>query len=267
MAQYGWHNSPDSVHGQVNYFIKGCQRILKENLVGVYLHGDLASEHFNMTHSAIELLVVSADQISPTHQYFLATELLFVLSGHPSPFDVFYLRRPHLIDWRFPTYYEWHYSEAKRPQFEADLEKYAWRKWAFEKRESTAIASHLTLLQKYGMTLLGVDLQSVFPAVPYDDFRASLLHDYTRLRDKPLNHPLDTILTMCRVLHHFKTDEIATRVDGALWALRALPSDYHPIIEQALRAHREGTPQPDSEYSIHAFVGYVGAQMEALLHP
>lgn len=265
MAQYGWHNSPDSVYGQINYFIKGCQRILKEDLVGVYLHGALASGDFNPTHSEIDLLVVTKGEISPTHQYFLASELIFVISGFPSPLDVLYLRRDHLADWRYPAPYELHYNEAQRPQFEADLEKYAWRKWSQQKRESTALASHITMLKQHGVTLFGEEIDTLFPDVPLADFRASLLQDYMRLRDKPLKNPIDTVLTMCRILHHFKTGAISTRDAGAAWALQNLPEDYHPIVMQTLTAYREGTPIPKSEYQIHALVGYMGAQMETML--
>lgn len=265
MAQYGWHNSPDSVHGQIRYFIKGCQRILQEDLVGVYLYGALADGTFNPAHSMVELLVVADKAISPTNQYFLVVELIFIISGFPAPFAVTWLRREQLAEWQHPMPYELQYHERDRAQFKADLEKYGWRTWGQRKRVDTHLAAHIGFLQKHGLTLYGESLEAMFPPVPLAAFREALLAEYARLRDKPLDNPLYTIMDLCRIWHHFKTGAINTRVEGARWALATLPPDYHPIVEQALAAFRDDDPLPADDYAIHALVGFVGAQMEAML--
>ncbi|SHE36805.1 Nucleotidyltransferase domain-containing protein [Caldanaerobius fijiensis DSM 17918] len=58
MAQYSWFNCPENVHNQINGLLKDVKCCLKDNMVGIYLHGSLAMGCFNPEISDIDILVI-----------------------------------------------------------------------------------------------------------------------------------------------------------------------------------------------------------------
>ena len=83
MAQFGWADCPDPYKIQVNTFLEELQKVLGDDLVGVYLHGSLALKCFNPIRSDINLLVVSSQPLSSAQKRHLGS-LLVHLSHKPA---------------------------------------------------------------------------------------------------------------------------------------------------------------------------------------
>lgn len=113
MAFYSWDNSPSSTKEQINTFIKLVTERLSDNLIGVYLHGSLSMKCFNPEKSDIDLIIVTVKQMNITTKKKIIEELL-VLSNNPHPIEVSFIIYDDLKEWKYPTPFDLHYSEAWR---------------------------------------------------------------------------------------------------------------------------------------------------------
>lgn len=264
MALYGWHDAPEGTQRQIEYFVKGCQRIIEGELVGVYLHGSLAMGTYNPRHSDVDLLVVTRDPLSVSNQYLIAAELVFIISGHPSPIEVSYLNRAQLETWQYPTPFDFHYNETWRRQFERDLQDGSWKNWGQGQQADTGLAAHFTILHHFGDVLFGEAIESVFPQVPAEDFRDSILNDYRAIRQNLQGNPMYSVLNMCRVLQALEARSVGSKVAGGMWALENLAPEHHSLIEAAL-AHYSADNTDDlyplDEDAVEAFATYMDSRL------
>src|SRR5688572_5990952 len=127
MSQFGWHNCPADVKAQIEYLIGSFRRELDDNLIGVYLHGSLATGCFNPLRSDIDILVVTRQKMTVETKRELA-RLLLEISRQPAPIEISFLTFDDLHPWRHPTPYDFHYSEDWREKFESAPVDGKWKK-------------------------------------------------------------------------------------------------------------------------------------------
>ncbi len=60
MAQYTWRTCSKVIQSEVNTLRTELQRLLGQNLLGIYLHGSLALGGFQPGRSDIDVIVVTA---------------------------------------------------------------------------------------------------------------------------------------------------------------------------------------------------------------
>jgi predicted nucleotidyltransferase len=133
-------------------FIKLTLDILKDNVMGIYLHGSLAMGCFNPIRSDIDLLVNTHRQIHVEERHLLVNELL-ALSGSPFPIEVSFLKINDLKPFQFPTPFELHYSEFWRDRFLKDTPSTILEQTNICDPD---IAAHLMVTQKRGICLFSV---------------------------------------------------------------------------------------------------------------
>ena len=61
---YNYYNAPREIKLILDEIVKSYYGILKDNLVGIYLHGSLALGCFNPKVSDIDFLIVARDKLS-----------------------------------------------------------------------------------------------------------------------------------------------------------------------------------------------------------
>jgi hypothetical protein len=118
-----------------------CQKIvdlLRDDLVGIYLHGSLAMGCFNPQHSDMDVLVVSQAAIPLPVKAELG-RLLLRLSLLPSPIEIHFLNLAGLHPWRYPPPFDLHYSGPWRDRFERDLASGGWLPAALRPTIRTAL--------------------------------------------------------------------------------------------------------------------------------
>ena len=120
MSQYGWDNCPDAARSQVIRLVDGFRTIVDGNLAGVCLHGSLALGCFNPLRSDLDLLAVTHAAMDAGVKRRLAQFLLDV-SQQPHHLELSFLRRADLHPWRYPTPFDFHYSESWRTAFTEQL--------------------------------------------------------------------------------------------------------------------------------------------------
>ena len=233
MTQYGWEDCPRSVSAQIRDFADATTLLLNPNLVGIYLHGSLAMGCFNPHHSDIDLLVITRRPMELNIKWEVA-QLLLLASFVPQPIEISFLAQADLVPWRFPTPFDFHYSETWRGTIQRQLQDGTWRQWNPETRCDPDLAAHVTITRQRGISLLGAPIADVFPDVPAADYLASILGDSRDTLDGPLDGPVYAILNACRVYAFMVEGRVCSKQEGGVWALATLPDDVRPAVETAL---------------------------------
>ncbi len=266
MPAFGWANCPAAVRAQADGLLAGFQATLADNLVGVYLHGSLATGCFNPLRSDVDLLAVTREPMAVAVKRRLA-KLLLTRSRQPSPVEISFLVRADLTPWRHPAPYDFHYSEDWRTTFGRDLESGAWREWNAVPRRDPDLAGHITVTHHRGVCLYGPPIAEVFPPVPRADFLASILGDVLDAQfglNSDLSHPTYVILNACRTYAYLRTGQVLSKDEGGVWALDALPMRFRPTVTAALDAYRDrGDERGLEQEAVAALAAYLRAAITA----
>jgi streptomycin 3"-adenylyltransferase len=264
MSFYGWRDCPDEIKAQVERLMLGFRDIARENLTGLYLHGSLAMGCFNPRRSDLDLLAVTASDLPQESRLPLASFLL-ENSRRPAPVEISFLRQSDFHPWRYPTPFDFHYSETWREFFVLSLENNR-----FPASDSphldTDLAAHITVTRQRGIRLFGLPIIEIFPPVPEKDFIDSLWQDtlsdefgLTAETDKPVY----VILNACRTLAYLHTRQVLSKAEGGEWAIQTLPSPFRPLIRQALDIYQGEEPDEDLSRSASAqFVDFMRAKFD-----
>jgi hypothetical protein len=240
MSQYGWASCPPDVRRQVDRLTAGLRTCLAENLSGVYLHGSLAMACFNPARSDVDLLV-TVHRAMPVETKRDLAGLLLDISRRPSPIELSCLSRADLVPWRYPTPFDFHYSETWREATIRDLVGDGWREWNAAQRCDEDLAGHIAVTRRRGVCLYGPPAVAAFPVVPRRDFLASVLGDVLSPEyglDAVAKNPIYVVLNACRTLAYLRSGEILSKDEGGVWALQALPGRFHSTLAAALDAYR-----------------------------
>jgi hypothetical protein len=204
----------------------------------VYLHGSLAMGCFNPARSDLDVLVVCKTPTSRPVKSAFARALLHV-SKTPRPVEISVLALEHLHPWRYPTPYDWHYSETHRRTFQAKVMPSIYAEGAPTPKDYD-LAAHITILHHYGVVLHGAPIAETFPAVPPEDYRDSILRDAEQARLTILDTPVYSVLNLCRVYAYLREGLILSKDQGGQWAYKQLPDEHHALILWALASYRGG---------------------------
>jgi streptomycin 3"-adenylyltransferase len=128
VAQYSFENCPPAIESQVLTLVGAMESSLRENLIGIYLHGSLAMGCFNPAISDLDLLAVTRRSMPPQTKRAIA-ELLLRYSLAPIPVEIILLRQVDFTPWQYPTPFDFHYSEMWRERFIQDLQTGEWQSW------------------------------------------------------------------------------------------------------------------------------------------
>jgi streptomycin 3"-adenylyltransferase len=224
----------------------------RSDLVGVYLHGSLATGCFNPACSDLDLLAVLRRDLSPSERRDLAG-LMLARSGAPIPLEISILHLKDLWPWRHPTPYIFHYSKDWRDRFNQTLTSGDEASIATLGVEGDGLdedlAGHVTITRMRGICLWGAPIASVFPPVPAQDYAASIVADLHWARNRLQQYPIYAVLNMCRVYAFLRDGLVCSKQEGAEWALGVLAPELHALIHASLGAYGgDGrTPSLDPE--------------------
>jgi streptomycin 3"-adenylyltransferase len=260
--QYTWENVSKVIQSEVNTLTTEFQRLLKENLIGVYLHGSLALGGFKPERSDIDLLVVVGQKMAVEVKKEIV-ELLLRVSRFPRPVEISFLVEKDIFPYRNPLPYDLHYSEKWREQLQQDVRGEGWKHWDDQPKYDPDLVAHLTILHQNGIVLYGKPIAETLPVVPEHDFRNALLMDLRDAIKNPLHNPIHFVLNACRDEAYFREGTILSKDAGAEWALVNLPAQFHPLIEQSLALYRGERPgRPPGRSALNDFAIFIEKEIQ-----
>jgi len=263
MLQYSWENCSRVIQSEVNTLTAEFQRLLKENLIGVYLHGSLALGGFKPERSDIDLIVVTAQHIELEVKRQLV-ELLLRISRFPRPVEISFLVKQDIFPYQNPLPYDLHYSETWRDTMQQAVRDGGWRQWDDTVQYDPDLAAHLTVLQHYGICLYGEPIAEALPHVPERDFRAAITSDLHEAVRERLHNPMYFVLNACRVEAYIREGKILSKDAGGEWGVANLPDQFHVLIEQSLALYRSERPgRPAGRSALNDFATYIELELQA----
>lgn len=233
-----WDNCDEDIKSFIDKLVAKLKSYLDNNLVGIYLHGSLAIGSYYRPKSDIDLLVVVHNKLKPPEREIIAK----IIAEHS-------LSRPTVGDAELsiiltetakhipvPVPFEVHYSSKLYEDIMFGNIDY------IQDNFDTDLQAHLTWVIQRGVCLMGKPIKETFGNIDWQIFWDGVLDDYQWIisDENILETPFYGVLNICRTLQFFEeqSQELHSKDEGGEWALKNLPREYHPIIQQALDAYR-----------------------------
>lgn len=226
---------------------------LGHNLVGIYLHGSRATGDHGPS-SDVDYLVVVEHRLNLDEKRKLVAELRELSRCAPAHgIEMSVITRATLLRFRHPAPFEFHFSRDWLERYdrgEVDLEV---------SRTDADLASHVVQTRERGRLLFGEAIESVFPPIDRSYHVDATLNDAGWILKNPGEHPLYTVLNLCRALAVVEEGMTPSKLEAAEWALGTIPAELHSLVREASRRYRAGeTGDGLDERQLTPFVNYVG---------
>ena len=223
----------------IEEFAERSKSILRDDLVGVYLHGSAVMGCFNPEKSDIDLIVVVRRPMSdPVKRAFLEMVVDLSAQGPAKGIEMSVVLRDACKPFVYPTPYELHFSAGHLAAYREDPEGYIRRMQGDDKD----LAAHFTILQKRGRCLYGAPIEDVFEEVPRRGYLDAIWYDVENAPEEITAYPMYLTLNLARVLAYTEEGLILSKKEGGAWALDRLPPEYHPLIRDALQEYTQSVP-------------------------
>lgn len=214
--------------------------MLRDQLVGVYLHGSAAYGGFVPGHSDIDVLAVSSASLSEEQKRAIADGLS--QDALPCPARELELSLVTLPTIREPPElpaFELHISTGDNPH---------WIDGA--KREGDAdLVVHFAHVRDHGRAIAGPEPRDVFGPVARRSLMNALLLDARwAARKAPLHYQ---VLNACRVSRFLEEGSLCSKIEGARWAAERTTDPS--VVEAAVVRQKGGDARLD-EQAVRAFV-------------
>ena len=250
-------------------FVMQNQKILKHNLVGIYLHGSAVMGCFNPEKSDIDLLVVVKEDIPDAVKREYMDMVIGLNSYAPEKgIELSIVKENVCNPFVYPTPFELHFSVAHLNWYLSNPEDYI----AKMKGTDKDLAAHFTIIYHRGKVLWGKDIREIFGKVPDADYMDSIWCDIEGAQEEILENPMYMILNLCRVLAYKKENLILSKKEGGEWGINYLSESvenydkylsYRKLIEAALKEYETGATMIVNEAVTVEFAEFMLQQIKA----
>ena len=210
-------------------------RILSDNLVGIYVHGSIAFGCFNWDKSDIDFLVVTKEIPSLEEKKELIKALMELDKVcPPKGLEMSLVLEKVCSKFVYPTPFELHFSNAHKEKCKSNIEEYVKAMNGVDKD----LAAHFTVIRSVGIVLCGKDIATLFGEIPKANYIDSIKCDVECAEDEIVENPIYIVLNLCRVLAYMRENLIISKEQGGLWGIKKLPSVYVPVIKEAVKCYQ-----------------------------
>ncbi len=252
MSNDATHPTPyPDINAVLHEVLARVQTILGLQVVGMYLHGSLASGHFDPQRSDIDFLVVTTDELSDESLAALAAmhaEIAMGASPWARRLEGSFLPRHALR--RYDAARARHPSVGVGQPFRV---RHHHNDWVIQRY----------LIREQGIALASPHPRTLIDPVGPDDLRQAVrailrewwlpkLQDPAWVNDR--EYQAFTVLRMCRALHTLHEGTVAPKPVAADWAQGALGERWVGLIQRALR-WRSDDSSVDMD-DVLALIGY-----------
>ena len=238
----GYKDLPSEISNQINSVVKIWKRHLRDNLIGVYLHGSIALNAFQPDSGDIDILVVVKDSIEISTKLEIARNIIEI-DRKPCPLEMSAVKQKDAINWKTPGNCVFHYSDFWTAKYlerfrNPDLEVYV----ADHEFPDADVTSYIRLLKQYGIVLYGREIEEIFADVSDEDFWSAISADIEEYDF----HAYDTrylasnVLILGRILSFKKEKRILSKYEGGLWMIKNVPENLKYLPELAMKIWFEG---------------------------
>ena len=260
---YDYEKCPDDVKKLINDIVKSFRKTLKDNLVGVYLHGSLAMGCFNPNYSDIDMLIVVEREMNVEDKRLFIKDFLDAIKSKKIPkkgieFSVIQIK--YLRNFEYPTPFELHYSKMWREAYEQNRVDFS------KRNRDPDLAAHIVVTLNRGICLYGKPIYDVFKPIPEKFYVESILYDAKDIERNPMEDPVYSILNLCRILYYLKERVVSSKKEAGEWAIEILPEDLKRLVNKALRIYMGDVKEIKwDERRVKNFVEFAFLEVKRLL--
>ena len=220
----------------IKEFTEQTIRILKDYLAGVYLHGSCAMGCFNPEKSDIDFIIVVDHHLSDlVKREYLDMVVGYNALGPAKGIEMSIVLREVCKPFVYPTPYELHFSSGHLDRYKDDPDGFVREMNGTDKD----LAAHFTIINKRGRCLYGALIEEMFGEVPSRDYMDSIWYDVENAAEEITKYTMYLTLNLARVLAYKEEGLVLSKKEGGEWATRHLPSEYCPLITDAMREYCE----------------------------
>lgn len=248
-----WPEVDMEIKKYMDRLIELLQKQLKHHLVGIYLHGSLATGSYYFPKSDIDIIVVVTKPLLPE----VAKELNILIARYSD-------LRPTVGDIELsavtadtarnvpePVPYELHYSSSWRDRILNDEVQYGNNPF------DSDLYAHLLYVKKRGCCLYGESIHKVFGNVNWDNFMFAVMDDlhWILADENILESPYYGILNICRSFQLLREDvqNVYSKDEGGEWGLRYFPEQFKPVINMALSVYQSNSAIDEADKKTGGF--------------
>lgn len=238
--------------------VEQSQKILGDNLIGIYLHGSAVMGCFNEKTSDVDLLIVVKEAVSNNTKHCFMDMVVKLNAYAPKKgIELSIVRKSVCNPFAYPTPFELHFSIAHLEWYQANPLDY------IDKMKGTDkdLAAHFTNICNSGKCLYGSSIKDVFGAVSKEFYFDSICNDIEQSEKEIMENPTYIILNLCRVLAYKKEELILSKREGGKWGVCNVPGKYHTLILQALDEYLFNKTTEWDENNAHEYAAYMLAQI------
>lgn len=224
----------------LNAFVHEVTTELRENLVGIYLVGSIASGDFDLD-SDVDFLVVTNAELTEANMKSLQdiqTKINAIDCYPAKHLEGSYISISDLNNWDIVGEKKLYYFDNGSTTYEESTHDNQWHvRW---------------ILRERGITLVGPKPETILKSIPLNELlneiKTTMLQVMKVFQDE-INRPLGfwnsrfgqsfTVLTYCRMLHTLHTGTVQSKKAGAQWAKEFVDPKWVKLIDQSWN-EREG---------------------------
>ena len=218
----------------LNIFANELAAELRDNLVGIYLVGSIATGDFDLD-SDVDFLVVTNTELTEATMKSLQDiqAKIYSMDCYPAKhLEGSYISIDDLNDWNTVGQKELYYFDNGSITYERTTHDNQWHvRW---------------ILRERGITLTGRKPETILKPIPLNkmvnETKATMLQAMKDFQDK-ISQPLSFwnskfgqsffVLTYCRMLHTLHTGTVQSKKAGMLWAKQFVDPKWADLIDQA----------------------------------
>lgn len=219
----------------LNEIKKQYEKILMDNLVGIYVHGSIAFKCFNWDKSDIDFVVVINNKIDMNTKLQLLNCLETLRPQCPQKrLEMSVVLKEYCVHFQYPTPYELHFSNGWLNRYLTNPISMCGDKIKTDKD----LAAHFTVIREVGRVLHGLPIEDVFGSVGKAYYLDSIKNEVSDAKNEVLENPIYIILNLCRVLAYIEDNFIVSKEQGGQWAIGKINKKYLPLVQSALNCYQ-----------------------------
>lgn len=240
-------------------FVCLSQKILGDNLVGIYLHGSAAMGCFHEKKSDIDLLVV-VNTVVPDEIKRRYMDMVVELNAFATKkgMELSIVRKSVCKPFVYPTPFELHFSIAHLEWYKTNPLEYVERMNGADED----LAAHFMIIYHRGECLWGKEIKDVFEEPGKKFYFDSIWSDIENGQEEIRSNPTYIILNLCRVLAYKKDGLILSKREGGHWGVDNVPEKYHGLILHALNDYLSDRSMEWDEDCASDFAAYMIGQIK-----